>query len=379
MSKHGRAASKRALGALAGLLVLAALLPSGAEASHHSKGSFIGSFSTVSTVGSTVPLNGDQNPYGIVTVPRSTGALVAGDILISNFNNAGSTPTGNQQGRGSTIVELSPSGQLTEFAQINASTLPGECPGGVGLTTALTILSKGFVVVGSLPTSNGESKTMKAGCLIVLDSSGHPVETISGPPINGPWDMTSVSNGENSTLFVTNVLNGTVEAEPKTVNNGTVVRIRLHGAGHRAPQVTASEVIAEGFPERTDEAALVVGPTGVALGNDGALYVADTAGNRIAAVADALRRHTALGGGGTTVAEGGSLMGPLGMTLAPNGDIVTANAGDGNLVETTPAGAEFPPVDTKAGGGGLFGLTVAPDNRGVYFVNDTENSLGLLH
>jgi sugar lactone lactonase YvrE len=379
MSTHERIASRRSLAALTAVLVLAALMPSGASAFHHGKGSFIGSFSKVATVGSTVPSNGDQNPYGIVTVPRSSGALVAGDILISNFNNAGTAPTGNQQGRGSTIVELSPSGQLTQFAEIKTSELPGECPGGVGLTTALTILPKGFVVVGSLPTTNGQSKTMQAGCLIVLDSNGKPVETISGPPINGPWDMSSVSMGQNSTLFVTNVLNGTVAAEPETVEKGTVVRIRLHGTDHRAPQVTDIDVIAEGFPERTDESALVVGPTGVALGNNGTLYVADTVANRIAAVPDALRRHTAVGGGGTTVTEGGFLMGPLGMMLAPNGDLVTANGADGNLVETTPAGAQFPPVNTGAGGGGLFGLTVAPDRKGVYFVNDTENTLDLLH
>jgi hypothetical protein len=378
MSKNGRLAPTRSLVPLAALLLLAAVLPAGAEA-HHSSGSFIGSFSKVDTIGSTVPENGDQNPYGIVTVPRSTGRLVAGDILISNFNNIGESPTGNQQGRGSTIVELSPSGHLTLFAELHEGALGGECPGGVGLTTALTILPKGFVVVGSLPTTDGKSKTMKAGCLIVLDSSGHPVETISGPPINGPWDMTSVSHGQNSTLFVTNVLNGTVAAEPKTVEEGTVVRIRLHGTDHNAPQVTATNVIAEGFPERTDEEALVVGPTGVALGSDGTLYVADTDRSRIAAIPDALRRGTAVGGGGTTVSEGGFLKGPLGMTLAPNGDLVTANGGDGNLVETTPAGAQFSPVATGTKAGGLFGLTIAPRDKGVYFVNDEENSLGLLH
>ncbi len=42
-------------------------------------------------------------------------------------------------------------------------------------------------------------------------------------------------------------------------------------------------------------------------------------------------------------------------------------------------GAEFQPFDTGAGGGGLFGLTVAPYNQGVLFVNDTNNTLELLH
>jgi hypothetical protein len=372
-----RARSTRALAAFAALIASALISPGAATAFDHS---FIGSFTKVSTVGSTVPSNGDLNPYGIVNVSTSAGKLVAGDILISNFNNGGSPPTGNLQGTGSTIVELTPSGHRSQFAKIGPADLPqGSCPGGVGLTTALAILPQGFVVVGSLPTTNGMAATAQAGCLIVLDSSGHEVETISGAPINGPWDMTSVSQGHDATLFVTNVLNGTVASGETPIDEGTVVRIRVHIHGNHPPKVGTPTVIASGFPERTDPAALVVGPTGVALGGDGTLYVADTQGNRIAAVPGALNRGTPLGGGGTTVAVGGYLNNPLGMTLAPNGDLLTANANDGNIVETTPAGAEFQPVDTGAGGGGLFGLTVTPSFKGIYFVNDAENTLGLLH
>ena len=138
-------------------------------------------------------------------------------------------------------------------------------------------------------------------------------------------------------------------------------------------------MIATGFPERTDPMALVVGPTGVGLAENGVLYVADTQESRIAAVPNALFRRSAFPGGGITVAKGGFLNGPLGLTLAPNGDILTANAGDGNIVETTPVGAEFQPFNTGAGGGGLFGLTVSQGRPGVYFVNDLENTLDLLH
>jgi hypothetical protein len=115
------------------------------------------------------------------------------------------------------------------------------------------------------------------------------------------------------------------------------------------------------------------------LGDHGMLYVADTQGNRIAAVPNARTRQTTLGAGGTTVATGGYLNNPLGLTIAPNGDILTANANDGNIVETTPVGAEFQPVDTGAEVGGLFGIAVAPNLRGVLFVNDASNSLDLLH
>ncbi len=358
-----------ALAALAAVLAAVTLAPAGALAFDHP---FIGAFTTVSSIGSTVPSNKDVNPYGIVKVPRTLGSLVSGDVLISNFNNFE-----NLQGTGTTLVQMTPTGSLSVFAQINPSSLPGPCPGGVGLTTALTILPNGFVVVGSLPTSNGNSSTARPGCLIVLNPSGHVVKTISGPLIHGPWDMTAVGNDENTTLFVTNVLNGPVGETP--IDEGTVVRIRVHTDEARPPAFSSPQVIASGFPERTDPNALVVGPTGVGLGDDGTLYVADTQGNRIGAVPNALFRHTPFGGGGTTVAKGGFLNGPLGLTLAPNGDILTVNAADGNMVETTPVGAEFQPVDTGAGAGGLFGLTVAPNNRSVYFVNDANNTLALLH
>ena len=354
------------------LLACFAISPGAALAFDHP---FIGQFSTISSVGSTVPANEDVNPYGIVDVPRSAGSLVQGDILISNFNNAE-----NLQGTGTTIVQMTPTGSLSLFAQINPAKLPGACPGGVGLTTALAILPHGYVVVGSLPTADGSAATAQAGCLIVLDKNGNVVETISGPPINGPWDMTSVNQGSGATLFVTNVLNGTVASGETPTDGGTVVRIRLDIDGkRRPPRVTAMDVIADGFPERTDPAALVVGPTGVALGNEGTLYVADTQGNRIAAVPYAASRQTPIENGGTTIALGGYLNNPLGLTLAPNGDILTANGNDGNIVETTPIGAEFQPVDTGAGEGGLFGLVVAPERQGVYFVDDANNTLGLLH
>ena len=129
---------------------------------------FLANLRTVSNVASTVPANGDINPYGIVTVPTSVGKLQAGQLLISNFN-AKESAKQNGQGTGTTIVQISPAGKTSLFATVNAKTLPGPCPGGVGLTTALNILPGGYVVVGSLPTTNGKTATAKYGCLIVLE------------------------------------------------------------------------------------------------------------------------------------------------------------------------------------------------------------------
>src|SRR6516225_2963316 len=106
--------------------------------------------STVTTISSTVPSNGDINPYGVFAVPRTIGRLNKGSILISNFN-----ASNNFQGTGTTIVQISPTGNFSLFAQIDPTSLPGPCPGGVGLTTALVVLRSGWVIVGSLPTSDG--------------------------------------------------------------------------------------------------------------------------------------------------------------------------------------------------------------------------------
>lgn len=335
---------------------------------------FLAPLRTASTIASTVPANGDINPYGIVRVSESTGRLRAGNLLISNFNDKA-----NKQGTGTTIVQISPAGKRSLFATISASSLPGECPGGVGLTTALSLLPGGDVVVGSLPTTNGKSATAKVGCLIVLDSKGKPLSTISGPKIGGPWDMTTTSKGNESTLFVSNALIG----GPTTgvQKNSTVLRIDLQTAPNAAPKVLSEQVIAEGISRRVDPEALVIGPTGLALAKNGTLYLADTLSNRIAAIPEALTRTSAVMGGGTTVTNGGKLRQPLGLALAPNGDILTANAGNGNIVETTPAGMQLlaRTADKETGAGSLFGLLVSPNGKGVFYVDDGDNTLRLLH
>jgi hypothetical protein len=337
---------------------------------------YLTNFKHVKVVGSTVPANGDVNPYGLVVVPNSAGKLHAGELLISNFN-----AKSNSQGTGTTIVELTPSGHKTLFAQLSANALPAPCPGGVGLTTALDVLPDDYVVVGSLPTTNGQSATAQYGCLIVLDDAGKPVSTIAGANIQGPWDMTEVTHGSTTSLFVSQVLNGGPIKGRHTVDNSTVVRIDLNAAPGHAPKILSQTVVANGIPWRDDKAALVIGPTGVAVGSNGTLYVADTLKNRIIAVPNALTRTTALKDKGITLTSGGMLKQPLGLVLAPNGDILTTNAGDGNVVETSPAGKQLlaRAADAKAGAGSLFGLAPAPNGRGLYFVDDANNDLRLLH
>jgi hypothetical protein len=363
-------------------LILAALATAAAALAHSSRWArasaatpFLSSLHTIATVGSTVPSNGDVNPYGLAVVPSSVGTEKAGDYLVSNFN-----AKSNNQGTGTTIVQLTPGGKLSVWAQISAKSLPGSCPGGVGLTTALGILPGGYVVVGSLPTTNGMSATAQYGCLIVLNSSGHAVETIAGTNIQGPWDMATVTHGSTSTLFVSNVLNGGAKVGLHVIDNSTVVRITL-STGSGMPKVTNETVVADKIPWRDDKAALAIGPTGAALASNGTLYVADTLESRIIAIPSAMTRTSALADKGVTVSAGGHLNQPLGLELAPNGDIITSNAGDGNFVETTPGGKQVAVAagDAKSGAGSLFGLAVAPGGKGLLYVDDGLNTLRWMH
>ena len=222
---------------LAGVtLALSAVATGGVAGAATRPASFLGHLHGVSKVASTVPPNGDVNPYGLAVVPTSEGQLVQGDSLVSNFNDKA-----NVQGTGSTIVQVSPNGTTRLFS--NLSTLPASmsCPGGVGLTTALGVLPGGWVVVGSLPTTTGGAlpSLNPAGCLTVLDDQGTPVETITNTNIVGPWDMAVESNGSTVALFVSNALGDNTKTTPNgtpITGKCTVVRVDLTLGGARPPR-----------------------------------------------------------------------------------------------------------------------------------------------
>jgi sugar lactone lactonase YvrE len=168
------------------------------------------------------------------------------------------------------------------------------------------------------------------------------------------------------------------------VNRGTVIRLDLDvpTQGQGQPTTESTTVIGSGFSQRTDPAALVIGPTGVGLSGS-TLYVADSLNNRIAAIPNALTRNSTAFAG-KDVTSNGTLNDPLGLTIAPNGHILTANGNDGFLVETTPSGSQIDVqlldhTGTPPGAGCLFGLAVVPGGAGVSFVDDCTNTLNLLH
>ena len=323
-----------------------------------------GAFQTVTTV----PAIGDLNPYGVAFVPPgfpTGGALSPGDILVSNFNNSA-----NQQGTGTTIVNINPNGAQSLFFQSSST------PGQLGLTTALGVLKGGFVIVGSLPTKDGTSGTIQApGSILILDRNGHVVTTLSDNVLlDGPWDLTVNDRGSQAQVFVSNVL------------NGVVTRIDLSIPKSGDPIIESLTRIGSGYRTRTDPAALVVGPTGLAYdAKRDILYVASTGDNEVFAIPNAAHRRRDARTGPVVYKDNAHLRGPLGLVLAPNGDLITSNGDAVNpdpnqaseLVEFTPRGQFVGQFSIDPNQGGAFGLAVS--NVGgilrLAAVEDVTNSL----
>src|ERR1035438_2865267 len=259
---------------------------------------------------STIPLNGDLNPYGVAFVPNgfpAGGAIAPGDILVSNFNNSA-----NLQGLGTTVVKLTPSGPIAApGAAVTFFTSTQS-----GLSTALGVLKGGFVLVGNVPTTDGTIGTIGQGALQVIDRNGNVVQTWTDPVyLDGPWDLAIDDQGSEAHVFVSNVLNGTVRrasTDPVSLDgpwdlaiddqgseahvfvsnvlNGTVVRIDLT-VDSSSVTVSKKTVIATGYAHVPNTAALILGPTGLAYDAwADTLYVASTADNKIYSVSDATHR-----------------------------------------------------------------------------------------
>jgi Dyp-type peroxidase family len=332
------------------------------------------------TLMNTVPDNGDQNPYAIAIAPVSAGAIKKGDVLVDNFNNAA-----NLQGTGSTIVDYHPdTKQMTLFAFVPRALK--DCPGGIGLSTAMTILKSGWVVVGSTPSNDGTTDTKGAGCLVVLDTQGKVVSTITSPNINDPWgNMAVIDNGSAATLFVSNAGFGvgSAKGEPPVFKQATVLRLDLDIPEGKPPVVKRETVIGSGFGAQADQGVFLIGPTGLALSADGKLlYVSDAIGNRITAIDDPVTRDTSAGVGRKLTADG-FLHRPLAMTTAPNGHLLVTNALNGQLVEIDPASGkqiyarsiDTDRAQTPPGNGDLFGIVMTPGGDGFYYVEDDVNTL----
>jgi hypothetical protein len=308
----------------------------------------------------TVPSNGDVNPYGVAFIddsfPLGSGPLNHGDILVSNFNNSQ-----NLQGTGTTIVDISKTGTQTLFFQ-------GTAP--LGLTTALGTLQAGFIVVGNGPTSNGKAATATPGSLLVINNQGQLVQSIVGPAIDYPWDMTLVDNGKTAIAFVSNALNGKVNRLNFSVTSSGLT-------------LQSWQTIGSGYVHQADPVALFDAPTGSAYdpGHD-ILYIASTGDNAVYAIHEASTRTTSAGLGDLIYKDNVHLHGPLAMAWAPNGHLLVSNNDTINsdpnqpseIVEFTIEGQFVKQISVDPAQGGSFGLAVHAGRFHTIFAAVDDNT-----
>jgi hypothetical protein len=314
---------------------------------------------------STIPTNGDVNPYGVAFVPNgfpAGGLLNPGDLLVSNFNDAQ-----NFQGTGTTIIKVAPSGQTSLFFQGNAP---------LGLSTGLAVLKAGFVLVANCPTTGGATPMAEPGSLLLIDFNGRLVNTIVNALIQGPWDFTVQDEGNRVKVFVSNVLTGTVSRLDLVVDGGNVI-------------VKSAAVIASGYVHRPDPATFEVGPTGLAYdAQRDILYVASTGDNAVFAVRDAGDARQSAGLGHLIYQDPVHLHGALAMVLAPNGHLLVSNSDGINpdpnqpseIVEFTIHGEFIGQLSVDPNQGGAFGLNIVKvGDDAVRFaaVDDNANTITL--
>jgi hypothetical protein len=326
---------------------------------------------------STVPANGDVNPYGVAFVPPGfphTGILRPGDVVVANFNDAS-----NLQGTGTTIVRVNANASPSLFFEDDAAP---------GFSTALGVLARGFVLVGNVPSSDGSGACTGAqsnvgqGALLVIDAGGRRVATLADATfLDGPWDMTVEDDLFAPRLFVSNVLSGTVTRVDLRLGDGDGDR------DDRSPVVVTGETqIASGYQHRCDPGAFVVGPTGLALDRErDVLYVASAGDNAIYAIDGASDTRHDRGTGRMVVSDAAHLHGPLGLVVARNGDLISAQ---GDAVNPDPAQpseiAEFAAdgrfvdefsIDSSPGS--AFGMALVERGDGFRFaaVDDGQNVL----
>ena len=295
--------------------------------------------SPVQTV-STIPANGDVNPYGVAFVPAGFpgGALNPGDVLVSNFNNSQ-----NLQGTGTTIVRVPQGGSPSLFFQ---SQRPY-----VGLSTALVAVKEGYVMVGSFPTADGTCATAQSGSLLFLNNVGQQVGVYSDQKfIDGPWDMTVQDFG-----------NGQIDAFVANALDGQIVRLNMTTSGGSLT-IQSATVIGSGYVHRCDPAALVVAPTGLVYDpKKDVLYVASTGDNAVFAIPDAAARNDDAGTGQLIYQDQTHLHGALAMTMTAIGHLLVSNAdvinGDPNqpseIVEFTTGGQFIKQLSCRSQSGWL--------------------------
>jgi hypothetical protein len=255
--------------------------------------------------------------------------------------------------------------------------------GVTGFTNALDILPRGLIFAGTVPTTDGTSATVHGGPVLIINGEGTLVGTIpvgngTDPGIYGPWGSTiNIVKGGDIQYFVANCL-APVSGSPGSFQ-GTIVRYDITFNNKGVMDLGTPVQIASGYTAGPNPASIVAGPAGLAYDSKtDTLYVAGEGDNEVFAVADASTTTSDNGTGTVVYNDPAHLYGPLGLILAPNGDLLTANADSINpqptfasqIVEFTPS----PATSQAAAGTFVMSLQVDPLNGGSFGLRLMESN-----
>ena len=346
--------------------LLAALAPTGA----------------IPTVGSTVdPLNGDQNPYGLVVAPATAGLITKGDLVVCNFNDG---PT-NTQGNGTTIIGLHPGSGSTPYRIAQSADLLG--------CNALTML----------PDDSISAAAWGSNLNPLIAANGTVAEPFSDT-FAGPWGETFVAatSSQPAAIYVSNAPGGAISAR------GTIDRISLDVDAQTSFTEIVTGICSGGAPGG------IFGPAGLTYdAASDTLYIVATSSASVIAIAgvSSIPKDGVIVNGQCTgtvptpvptfsgssmasariLASGAPFSTPLSAALLKNGDLLVANADIGVsmpstttnlLIEVSPVltgGFVGQPLQVDSGTpGALFGLAATIDAQGnqvIYFNDDNANAV----
>ena len=215
------------------------------------------------------------------------------------------------------------------------------------------------MIVGNVPTTDGTFNTIQQGSLQVIDRFGNQVLKLTNSKLlDGPWDLTINDLGPIAQVFVSNVISGTV----------TRIDLLVLPSLDKVKVLDMTQ-IASGYTVQANQAAVVLGPTGLAFDpRTDTLYVASTGDNEIFAIPNAGSRTTDAGTGRVVYQD--TAPPPRAAragVMPPNGDLITANGDAVNadpmqpseLVEFTPGGKFVGEFSIDPAEDGAFGLAVS--------------------
>ena len=213
-------------------------------------------------------------------------------------------------------------------------------------------------------------KITAGGVVTTLAGSGNATFVNGQGTAASFWSPQGVAVDASGNVYVADTTNHRIR---KITSNGTVTTL----AGSGSP----------GFADGQGTAASFRGPSGVAVGESGNVYVADTNNNRIRKVTAGGNVTVLAGSGGSGYADGqgiaASFRGPTGVAVDGSGNVYVADINNNLIRKVTPSGN----VSTLAGSGlngnedgqGTAASFLSPagvvvDGKGNVYVADSYNN-----